>query len=95
MTRRPGWLFDSAGRPVPSAPRAIPDREHGAARSGLPQGSDLQPSPFVTDGDRAVALSAILTRAGAPLAAHPRPLHGFNAPTAGQRASPCWWISPA
>ena len=75
-----GLLFDPQDTRFPVLPRD-PDRD--IALRALDFLKDLIASfPFVTEGDRAVALSAILTalvRRSLPTA----PLHGFNAPTAG------------
>ncbi|KPQ04299.1 MAG: putative DNA primase/helicase [Rhodobacteraceae bacterium HLUCCA12] len=75
-----GLLFDPQDVRFPALPRD-PDRD--MALRALAYLKDLISTfPFVTDGDRAVALSAILTalvRRSLPTA----PLHGFNAPTAG------------
>ncbi|MGM0584747.1 MAG: PriCT-2 domain-containing protein [Pseudomonadota bacterium] len=75
-----GLLFDPQEVRFPALPRD-PDRD--MASRALAYLKDLISTfPFVTEGDRAVALSAILTalvRRSLPTA----PLHGFNAPTAG------------
>lgn len=75
-----GLLFDPQDVRFPALPRD-PDRD--MALRALAYLKDLISTfPFVTEGDRAVALSAILTaliRRSLPTA----PLHGFNAPTAG------------
>jgi hypothetical protein len=75
-----GLLFDPQDVTFPALPRD-PDRD--MALRALAYIKDLISTfPFVTEGDRAVALSAILTalvRRSLPTA----PLHGFNAPTAG------------
>lgn len=75
-----GLLFDPQDVHFPALPRD-PDRD--MALRALAYLKDLISTfPFVTEGDRAVALSAILTalvRRSLPTA----PLHGFNAPTAG------------
>lgn len=75
-----GLLFDPQDVRFPALPRD-PDRD--MALRALAYLKDLISTfPFVTDEDRAVALSAILTalvRRSLPTA----PLHGFNAPTAG------------
>ena len=75
-----GLLFDPQDAQFPMLPRD-PDRD--MALRALAYLKDLISTfPFVTEGDRAVALSAILTalvRRSLPTA----PLHGFNAPTAG------------
>jgi len=75
-----GLLFDPQDVQFPALPRD-PDRD--MALRALAYLKDLISTfPFVTEGDRAVALSAILTalvRRSLPTA----PLHGFNAPTAG------------
>lgn len=75
-----GLLFDPQECRFPSIPRE-PDRDTALRALGFLK--DLVSTfPFVSDGDRAVALSAILTaliRRSLPTA----PLHGFNAPTAG------------
>ncbi|MSU92004.1 hypothetical protein GE300_20835 [Rhodobacteraceae bacterium 2CG4] len=75
-----GLLFDPQDVQFPALPRD-PDRD--VALRALAYLKDLISTfPFVTEGDRAVALSAILTalvRRSLPTA----PLHGFNAPTAG------------
>ena len=75
-----GLLFDPQDEQFPALPRD-PDRD--MALRALAYLKDLISTfPFVTEGDRAVALSAILTalvRRSLPTA----PLHGFNAPTAG------------
>lgn len=75
-----GLLFDPQGDRFPSIPRE-PDREMGLRALGFLKDL-LSTFPFVSDADRAVALSAILTalvRRSLPTS----PLHGFNAPTAG------------
>lgn len=75
-----GLLFDPQDVLFPMLPRD-PDRE--TAQRALAFLKDLISTfPFVTDADRSVALSGILTaliRRSLPTA----PLHGFNAPTAG------------
>lgn len=75
-----GLLFDPQDVQFPALPRD-PDRD--MALRALAYLKDLISTfPFVTDGDRTVALSAILTalvRRSLPTS----PLHGFNAPTAG------------
>ncbi|MEZ5784752.1 MAG: PriCT-2 domain-containing protein [Rhizobiaceae bacterium] len=75
-----GLLFDPQDAHFPVLPRD-PDRD--MALRALAYLKDLISTfPFVTEGDRAVALSAILTalvRRSLPTA----PLHGFNAPTTG------------
>lgn len=75
-----GLLFDPQDVRFPALPR---DPDQATALRALAFLKDLISTfPFVTDGDRAVALSAILTalvRRSLPTA----PLHGFNAPTAG------------
>ncbi len=75
-----GLLFDPLGADFPS----IPDRPSRAeAENALAILNDLiRDFPFVSDTDRAVALSAILTacaRRSLPTA----PLHGFSSPVAG------------
>lgn len=75
-----GLLFDPQDVQFPALPR---DHDRDMALRALGFLKDLISTfPFVTEGDRAVALSAILTalvRRSLPTA----PLHGFNAPTAG------------
>lgn len=75
-----GLLFDPQEVRFSALPRD-PDRD--MALRALAYLKDLISTfPFVAEGDRAVALSAILTalvRRSLPTA----PLHGFNAPTAG------------
>lgn len=75
-----GLLFDPQEVRFPALPR---DPGRDMALRALAYLKDLISTfPFVTEGDRAVALSAILTaliRRSLPTA----PLHGFNAPTAG------------
>lgn len=75
-----GLLFDPQDVQFPALPRD-PDRDM-ALRALAYLKDRISTFPFVTEGDRAVALSAILTalvRRSLPTA----PLHGFNAPTAG------------
>lgn len=75
-----GLLFDPQEVRFPALPRD-PDRDMALRALGFLKDL-ISTFPFVTDGDRAVALSAILTalvRRSLPTA----PLHGFNAPTAG------------
>lgn len=75
-----GLLFDPQDARFPVLPR---EPERATALRALAFLKDLIATfPFVTEADRAVALSAILTtliRRSLPTA----PLHGFNAPTAG------------
>lgn len=75
-----GLLFDPQDVQFPALPRD-PDRD--MALGALNFLKDLISTfPFVSEADRSVALSAILTalvRRSLPTA----PLHGFNAPTAG------------
>jgi len=75
-----GLLFDPQGVRFPALPR---DPDRATALRALGFLKDLISTfPFVTDADRSVALSGILTaliRRSLPTA----PLHGFNAPTAG------------
>ncbi len=79
-----GLLFDPQGE---TFPRITPDPDKNEATVALRYLRDLIATfPFVSDADRAVALSAILTaviRRSLPTA----PLHGFNAPTAGSGKS--------
>lgn len=79
-----GLLFDPKGCHFPNIPRD-PDRD--MALRALAFLKDLISTfPFVSEADRAVALSAIRTaliRRSLPTA----PLHGFNAPTAGSGKS--------
>lgn len=75
-----GLLFDPQEVRFPALPR---DPDRATALRALAFLMDLISTfPFVTDADRSVALSGILTaliRRSLPTA----PLHGFNAPTAG------------
>ena len=75
-----GLLFDPQEVRFPALPR---DPDRATAQRALGFLKDLISTfPFVTDADRSVALSGILTaliRRSLPTA----PLHGFNAPTAG------------
>lgn len=75
-----GLLFDPQDARFPALPR---DPDQATALRALAFLKDLISTfPFVTDADRSVALSGILTaliRRSLPTA----PLHGFNAPTAG------------
>lgn len=75
-----GLLFDPQDVRFPALPR---DPDRATALRALGFLKDLISTfPFVTDADRSVALSGILTaliRRSLPTA----PLHGFNAPTAG------------
>lgn len=75
-----GLLFDPQDVHFPMLPR---DPDRATAQRALAFLKDLISTfPFVTDADRSVALSGILTaliRRSLPTA----PLHGFNAPTAG------------
>lgn len=75
-----GLLFDPQDVRFPALPR---DPDQATALRALGFLKDLISTfPFVTDADRSVALSGILTaliRRSLPTA----PLHGFNAPTAG------------
>lgn len=75
-----GLLFDPQDVRFPALPR---DPDRATALRALDFLKDLISTfPFVTDADRSVALSGILTaliRRSLPTA----PLHGFNAPTAG------------
>ncbi|MFC0202070.1 PriCT-2 domain-containing protein [Paracoccus rhizosphaerae] len=75
-----GLLFDPQDVRFPALPR---DPDRATALRALGFLKDLIATfPFVTDADRSVALSGILTalvRRSLPTA----PLHGFNAPTAG------------
>ena len=79
-----GLLFDPQGE---TFPRITPHPGRDEALLALRYLRDLIATfPFVSDADRAVALSAILTavvRQSLPTA----PLHGFNAPTAGSGKS--------
>lgn len=79
-----GLLFDPQEVRFPALPRH-PDRD--TALRALCLLKDLISTfPLVTDADRSVALSGILTaliRRSLPTA----PLHGFNAPTAGSGKS--------
>ena len=75
-----GLLFDPQECRFPSIPRE-PDRD--TALRALDFLNDLISTfPFVSDADRAVALSGILT-ALVRRSLATAPLHGFNAPTAG------------
>ena len=79
-----GLLFDPKGCRFPSIPRD-PDRDMALRALGFLKDL-ISTFPFVTEADRAVALSAMLTaliRRSLPTA----PLHGFNAPTAGSGKS--------
>lgn len=75
-----GLLFDPQDVHFPMLPR---DPDRATAQRALAFLKDLISTfPFVTDADRSVALSGILTaliRRSLPTA----PLHGFNAPAAG------------
>src|SRR5690606_20683215 len=75
-----GLLVDPQDARFPALPR---DPDQATALRALAFLKDLISTfPFVTDADRSVALSGILTaliRRSLPTA----PLHGFNAPTAG------------
>lgn len=75
-----GLLFDPQDVRFPALPR---DPDRATALRALAFLNDLISTfPFVSDADRAVALSGFLTaliRRSLPTA----PLHGFNAPTAG------------
>ena len=75
-----GLLFDPQDVRFPALPR---DPDRSTALRALDFLKDLISTfPFVTDADRSVALSGILTaliRRSLPTA----PLHGFSAPTAG------------
>lgn len=77
---RTGLLFDPQDARFPALPR---DPDRATALRALAFLKDLIVTfPFVSEADRAVALSGILTaliRRSLPTA----PLHGFNAPTAG------------
>jgi putative DNA primase/helicase len=75
-----GLLFDPKGCRFPVIPRD-PNRAMALRALGFLKNL-ISTFPFVSEADRAVALSAILTaliRRSLPTA----PLHGFNAPTAG------------
>ena len=75
-----GLLFDPQEVRFPALPRD-PDRDMALRALGYLK-ELISTFPFVSEGDRAVALSAMLTalvRRSLPTA----PLHGFNAPTAG------------
>nr|WP_281426550.1 PriCT-2 domain-containing protein [Paracoccus bogoriensis] len=79
-----GLLFDPQDFRFPALPRD-PDRDMAQRALGFLKDL-ISTFPFVTEADRAVALSAILTaliRRSLPTA----PLHGFNAPTAGSGKS--------
>jgi len=79
-----GLLFDPQECRLPSVPRE-PDRNTALRALGF-LNELISTFPFVSDEDRAVALSGILTalvRRSLPTA----PLHGFNAPTAGSGKS--------
>ena len=79
-----GLLFDPQAVQFPALPRD-PDRDMALRALGFLKDL-ISTFPFVTEADRAVALSAILTalvRRSLPTA----PLHGFNAPTAGSGKS--------
>jgi len=79
-----GLLFDPKGCRFPVIPRD-PDRAMALRALGFLKDL-ISTFPFVTEADRAVALSAILTaliRRSLPTA----PLHGFSAPTAGSGKS--------
>jgi hypothetical protein len=79
-----GLLFDPQGAIFP---RLTPEPDRREAMLALGYLRDIIATfPFVSDADRAVAFSAILTavvRRSLPTA----PLHGFNAPTAGSGKS--------
>lgn len=75
-----GLLFDPQEVQFPALPRD-PDRDTALRALGFLKDL-ISTFPFVSEADRAVTLSAILTaliRRSLPTA----PLHGFNAPTAG------------
>lgn len=75
-----GLLFEPQDVRFPALPRD-PDRATAVRALGF-LNDLISTFPFVTDADRSVALSGILTaliRRSLPTA----PLHGFNAPTAG------------
>ncbi len=79
-----GLLFDPQGASFPTIP-ANPDRHQATAALGY-LNRLIETFPFVSDADRSVALSAILTtaiRRSLPSA----PLHGFTAPAAGSGKS--------
>ena len=79
-----GLLFDPDGCRFPLIPRS-PDR--GTAMRALGVLKDLISTfPFVTEADRSVALSAILT-AMIRRSLSTAPLHGFSSPTAGSGKS--------
>jgi len=79
-----GILYEPGGREFPPVP-AEPTRDDALAALGVLR-EPLSEFPFVGEGSRAVALSAILTamiRRSLPHA----PLHGFTSPTAGSGKS--------
>lgn len=79
-----GLLFDPQDVRFPALPRD-PDRDMALRALGFLKDL-ISTFPFVSEADRSVALSAILTalvRRSLPTA----PLHGFNAPTAGSGKS--------
>jgi hypothetical protein len=79
-----GMLFDPQGTPFPAI-TPEPDRDEALAALAFLRGL-IDSFPFVNEGDRAVALSGILTtaiRRSLPTA----PMHAFNAPVAGSGKS--------
>lgn len=79
-----GMLFDPQGTSFPAI-TPEPDRDEALAALAFLRGL-IDSFPFVGEGDRAVALSGILTtaiRRSLPTA----PLHAFNAPVAGSGKS--------
>ena len=79
-----GLLYDPQGVAFPTIPANPDHRQATAALEYLKR--LIATFPFVSDADRSVALSAILTtaiRRSLPSA----PLHGFNAPAAGSGKS--------
>jgi len=79
-----GLLFDPQGASFPTIP-ANPDRQQGMAALEYLKRL-IETFPFVSDADRSVALSGILTTA-IRRSLSSAPLHGFNAPTAGSGKS--------
>jgi hypothetical protein len=79
-----GLLYDPQGATFPQVPTGT-DRHQAMAALGYLKHL-IATFPFVSDADRSVALSAMLTAAIRRSLAS-APLHGFNAPTAGSGKS--------
>ncbi len=79
-----GLLLVPGGTAVPKLP-ALPTRDDALGALDLLQRL-IAGFPFVTDSDRSVTLSALLTSVCRP-ALNSAPLHGFSAPTAGSGKS--------